>query len=76
VSGGAPDATGVDGLLDRLEGLVGRLADPAAPLERLVVDFEEARRLVTEARAAIGAAERSLALATRPDPPVAAGDPE
>ncbi|HZU19233.1 MAG TPA: exodeoxyribonuclease VII small subunit [Candidatus Dormibacteraeota bacterium] len=72
----APGGIGVDELLGRLEAVVGRLADPAAPLERLVVDFEEARQLVAMARKAIEAAERSLGPLTRPGPPVAAGGPE
>ena len=47
---------GLDAVLDRLEATIGRLSDPAAPLERLVADFEEAGRLVEAARAQLDAA--------------------
>ncbi|HSR22845.1 MAG TPA: exodeoxyribonuclease VII small subunit [Candidatus Eisenbacteria bacterium] len=54
---------GLDALLDRLEAAIGRLSDPAAPLERLVSDFEEAGRLVELAQARLDAAlERVAAL--------------
>lgn len=56
-----PDAPGLDALLDRLEAVVARLADPGAPLERLVVDFEEAGRLVDAAQAQLDAATERLA---------------
>jgi exodeoxyribonuclease VII small subunit len=50
---------GLDGLLDRLEVVIGRLSDPSAPLERLVADYQEAGRLVDAAQAQLdGAAER------------------
>jgi exonuclease VII small subunit len=42
---------GLDALLDQLEGIIGRLSDPAAPLDRLVADHEAAGRLVEAARA-------------------------
>lgn len=51
---------GLDRLLDRLEVVIGRLADPGAPLERLVADFEEAGRLVEAAQAQLDAATERL----------------
>jgi exodeoxyribonuclease VII small subunit len=51
----------LDELLDRLEGLVARLADPAAPLERLVTDYEEATRLLAAAQARLDAASERFA---------------
>ena len=56
-----PDATGLDGLLDRLDVVIGRLADPNAPLERLVTDYEEAVRLVDSAQGQLDAATERLA---------------
>lgn len=50
---GAEVAPGVDEALDRLEAVIGRLADPNAPLERLVGDFEEAGQLAVMAEAAL-----------------------
>jgi exonuclease VII small subunit len=58
------DVPGLDALLVRLEAVIARLADPGAPLERLVGDFEEAGRLVDAARAQLDAATARLA-----DPP-------
>jgi len=55
-----PEA-GLDGLLDRLETVIGRLSDPSAPLERLVADYEEAGRLVDAAQGQLDAATRLLA---------------
>ena len=46
----------LDALLDQLEVLIGRLADPNAPLDRLVADFEAASRLVVAAQAQVAAA--------------------
>jgi exodeoxyribonuclease VII small subunit len=46
----------LDELLDRLERVIGALADPAAPLERLVTDYEEALRLVAVAQQRLDAA--------------------
>jgi exodeoxyribonuclease VII small subunit len=50
-----PDAnTGeesVDQLLDRLEKVVGRLAEAREPIEELVVAYEEGIRLLAEAQA-------------------------
>ncbi len=61
--------TGLDGLLDRLEEVITRLADSGAPLERLVADYEEAGRLVEAAEALLAeAAERVARLEVRPDP--------
>jgi exodeoxyribonuclease VII small subunit len=60
------ETPGLDRLLDRLEGVIGRLADPGAPLERLVADFEEAGRLMDAAQAQLDAATERLA---PPEPP-------
>jgi exodeoxyribonuclease VII small subunit len=61
-----PGTPGLDGLLDRLEAVIGRLADPTSPLERLVADFEEAGRLVDAAQAQLDTATERLA---RLEPP-------
>jgi exodeoxyribonuclease VII small subunit len=64
---------GLDALLDRLEDVIGRLSDPAAPLDRLVTDHEAAGRLVEAAQARLeAAAERVARLdgeASPPEPP-------
>ncbi len=60
------EAPGLDALLDRLEAVIARLADPGAPLERLVGDFEEASRLVEAAQAQLDAA---TARVSGPEPP-------
>ena len=54
-------AAGLDGLLDRLESVIGRLSDPGVPLERLVADYEEAGRLVDAAQGQLDAAAERLA---------------
>ena len=46
----------LEDLLTRLEGSLRRLADPSAPLERAVSDFEEAGRLLTAAEERLEAA--------------------
>ena len=51
----------LDALLDQLEVLIGRLADPNAPLDRLVADFEAASRLVEAAQAQVAAAADRIA---------------
>ncbi len=51
----------LDSLLDQLEVLIGRLADPNAPLDRLVADFEAASRLVEVAQAQLAAAAERIA---------------
>jgi exodeoxyribonuclease VII small subunit len=56
-----PEPQGLDALLDRLEAAIGRLSDPAAPLERLVADFEEAGRLLDDAQAQLDAATERVA---------------
>ncbi len=63
-----PEAIGLDGLLDRLDEMIGRLADPNAPLERLVADFEEAVRLVDSAQGQLDAATERLTR-LEPEPP-------
>jgi len=52
---------GLDDLLDQLEVLIGRLAEPNAPLDRLVADFEAASRLVEAAQAQLAAAAGRIA---------------
>ena len=61
--------SGLDGLLDRLEAVIGRLTDPGAPLERLVADYEEAGRLVEAAQVQLEAAAERL---SRQEPAVRA----
>ena len=51
----------LDALLDQLEVLIGRLADPNAPLDRLVADFEAASRLVEAAQKQVAAAADRIA---------------
>ena len=57
---------GLDGLLDRLEAVIGRLSDPSAPLERLVADYEEAGRLVEAAQGQLDAAAQRIGAGTEP----------
>ena len=59
----AQEPLGLDGLLDRLEAVIGRLSDPGAPLERLVADYEEAGRLVEAAQGQLDAATERIGLA-------------
>ena len=54
------ESAGLDDVLDRLEAVIARLADPGSPLERLVADFEEAGRLVEAAQAQLDAATERL----------------
>jgi exodeoxyribonuclease VII small subunit len=61
LSSAEPEPPGLDGLLDRLEAVIGRLSDPTAPLERLVADHEEAGRLVEAAQGQLDAATERLA---------------
>lgn len=51
----------LESLLARLESTIGRLADQAAPLDRLVADYEEALRLVNAADARLEAARCRMA---------------
>jgi exodeoxyribonuclease VII small subunit len=60
VTPGPPEADGLDDLLDRLDALTARLLDPAAPLDRLVADYEEANRLLEAAQARLEAAGRAV----------------
>ena len=46
----------LEDLLDRLEDALQRLADPGAPLERAVTDYEEAGRLLAAAQDRLEAA--------------------
>ena len=72
MSGSGPDEEdeGLDGMLDRLEAVIGRLSDPGAPLERLVADYEAAGRLVEAAQGQLDAAtERLGRLDKGPEPP-------
>jgi exodeoxyribonuclease VII small subunit len=63
LSSAEPEPLGLDGLLDRLEAVIGRLSDPSAPLERLVADYEEAGRLVEAAQGQLDAATERTGLA-------------
>lgn len=63
MSGAGQEQLGLDGLLDRLEAVIGRLSDPSAPLERLVTDYEEAGRLVEAAQGQLDAATERVGLA-------------
>jgi exonuclease VII small subunit len=56
----------VDDVLDRLEAVIARLADPNAPLERLVGDFEEAGRLAAMAGEELKTAATTLGVRTPP----------
>ena len=56
---------GLDTILDRLEVLIGRLADPLAPLDSLVTDFEEASHLLERAQAGLAAAAGRIAQQNR-----------
>jgi exodeoxyribonuclease VII small subunit len=62
LSGAEREPLGLDGLLDRLEAVIGRLSDPGAPLERLVADYEEAGRLVEAAQDQLDAASERVGL--------------
>ena len=71
MSGAGPaggEAPGLDALLDRLETVIGRLSDPAAPLERLVADYEEAGRLVEAAQGRLDAVTERFARPEAPAP--------
>jgi exodeoxyribonuclease VII small subunit len=54
-------------MLERLEKLLQRLADPAAPLERAVTDHEDASRLLAAAQERLDAAASRVAQAI-PEP--------
>ncbi|MDQ6772954.1 MAG: exodeoxyribonuclease VII small subunit [Candidatus Dormibacteraeota bacterium] len=58
---GPPALPGLEQLLDRLEATLQRLADPGAPLQRAVTDYEEAVRLLAAAEASFKAAADRLA---------------
>jgi exodeoxyribonuclease VII small subunit len=51
----------LEDLLDRLEDALRRLADPGAPLERAVTDYEEAGRLLAAAQDRLEAAAARVA---------------
>jgi exodeoxyribonuclease VII small subunit len=51
----------LEDLLERLEEALRRLADPTAPLERAVTDFEEAGRLLAAAEERLEAAASRVA---------------
>ena len=51
----------LDELLDTLEATLQRLADPAAPLDRAVADYETARELLAAAEERLEAARRRVA---------------
>jgi exodeoxyribonuclease VII small subunit len=45
------DKASIDDLLDRLDGVIARLAEAKEPIEDLVVAYEEGVRLLQEAQA-------------------------
>jgi exonuclease VII small subunit len=55
------DAPSLDDLLDQLEAALPRLADPAAPLDQAVSDYERAGRLLAAAELRMEAAARRVA---------------
>ena len=63
MSSAEKEPLGLDGLLDQLEAVIGRLSDPSAALERLVADYEEAGRLVEAAQGQLDAATERVGLA-------------
>jgi exodeoxyribonuclease VII small subunit len=52
----------LDQLLESLEAALQRLADPSAPLDRAVADYEQARLLLAAAEVLLEAARRRVAL--------------
>ncbi|MBJ7601068.1 MAG: exodeoxyribonuclease VII small subunit [Candidatus Nephthysia bennettiae] len=52
----------LDQLLESLEAVLQRLADPSAPLDRAVADYEQARQLLAAAEVRLEAARRRVAL--------------
>jgi exonuclease VII small subunit len=50
----------LDELLECLEGVLLRLADPAAPLDQAVSDYEQAGRLLAAAEARMEAASKRI----------------
>lgn len=60
-AGGGQGEVSLEDLLTRLEAAISRLGDPAAPLDRLVADYEEANRLLESAQARLGAAQARFA---------------
>lgn len=61
-----PDPPSLESLLDQLEAAIGRLGDSAAPVDRLVADYQEAGRLLDAAQAHLdAAAERVAKLVSR-----------
>jgi exodeoxyribonuclease VII small subunit len=52
----------LDELLAGLEAALQRLADPSAPLDRAVADYEQARRLLAAAEVRLATARRRVAL--------------
>jgi exodeoxyribonuclease VII small subunit len=47
--------------MDSLEAALQRLADPAAPLDQAVADYQQARRLLAAAEARLEVARRRAA---------------
>jgi exodeoxyribonuclease VII small subunit len=56
-----PGSESLEALLGRLENALHRLADPGAPLERAVADYEEAGRLLATAQERLDAAAARVA---------------
>jgi exodeoxyribonuclease VII small subunit len=68
MNGRAPGApaegeASLDQLLESLEAVLQRLADPSAPLDRAVADYEQARGLLDAAERRLEAARSRIALA-------------
>lgn len=59
-SNDAADAS-LDHLLDSLEAALQRLADPAAPLDQAVADYQHARRVLAAAEGRLELARRRVA---------------
>jgi exodeoxyribonuclease VII small subunit len=57
----SPGAPSLDQLLDSLEAVLQRLADPAAALDQAVADYQQARRLLAAAEARLEVARRRAA---------------
>ena len=59
---------GLDGVLERLEKVIAKLADGSGPLDELVSAHEEATRLVDEAQARLRALMAELDVDAPPQP--------
>jgi exodeoxyribonuclease VII small subunit len=59
---------GLDGVLERLEKVIAKLADGSGPLDELVSAHEEATRLVDEAQARLRGLIKELDTDAPPQP--------